>query len=147
MNVLFAILVILHIATAAAFFGLGLPLARLGRTAVAAGGEASAVLLAQGARTVRTAGALLAATFFLALGALFSGGGFATYGAPYHTSITLLLVMLGVQFGLVAPAWRALSGTNAQGALGRLAAGVGVTHLLWLVILVLMLWRYVAAAI
>ena len=147
MTVLFAIFLVLHVATAAAFFGLGLPLARLGRTAVAASGEASAVLLAQGSRTVATMGALLAATFFLAFGALFANGGFATYGAPYHTSITLLLVMLGVHFGLVAPAWRALSGGNAQGALGRLAAGVGVTHLLWLVILVLMFWNRIGPAL
>ncbi len=147
MSTLFALFLVLHVVTAAAYFGLGLSLPRLGRSALATGGGAREALLAQGGRSVQMMGGALGATFFLAIGALFSGGGFAVYGSPYHTSLTLLVVLLIVHFALVAPAWRGLSRDGAQGALGRLTAGTGIAHLIWVVILVLMFWNRIGTAL
>jgi hypothetical protein len=146
-NAMYAIqtlLVVLHVAAAAAYFGLGLPLARLARAVAVYGGEARQALSVQGSRTVRLMGLMLGAAAVFALGAFFAGGGFAVYGPPYHASIGLMVMLLGVHFLLVAPAWRALVAGRLPAS--RIAIGTGAAHLLWLVILVLMFWNRVGAA-
>ena len=85
-------------------------------------------------------------TLAFGLGAFFVGGGFSVYGMPYHTSLLLILVLVGVQFGLVRPGGNALRAGDAGGQ-KRVAMGTGVGHLLWLVILVLMFWTHLTAAV
>ncbi len=106
--------------------------------------------------TVRQMGVFLVATLIFGLGALFTGGGFGVYGAPYHTSLLLLLVLIGLQWGLLRPAWRGLqqalgiSAPDAQQAerlRKRVVMAVGVGHFLWVVILVLMYWNTLVAAL
>ena len=139
-----SIFVLLHILTAAAWFGLGLRLAAQARRALTLSPPAAQALLEEGATTVRQ------------MGALFTGGGFAVYGPPYHTSLLLLLVLIGLQWGLLRPAWRGLQqalggdASNAQQAerlRKRVAMAVGVGHFLWVVILVLMYWNTLVATL
>lgn len=139
------VFVILHIVTAAAWFGLALPLSRRGRL-VAAGGPAAAPLAEEGNRTVTMLGVFAVLTFVFGLVALFLGGGFGAYGPQYHTSMLLILILIGVHYGLVRPGWNALRAGDAGGQ-KRVAMGTGIGHLLWLVILVLMFWTYLTAAV
>ncbi len=150
------IFVLLHILTAAAWFGLGLRLAAQARRALTLSPPAAQALLEEGVTTVRQMGMFLVATLIFGLSALFTGGGFAVYGPPYHTSLLLLLVLIGLQWGLLRPAWRGLQqalGSSAPKAQQverfrkRVAAAVGVGHFLWVVILVLMYWYTLAATL
>lgn len=142
------VFVVLHILTAAAFFGLGLPLARQARAYAATRAEALGDV---GTRTTLLMTVFGALTFVFALAAFFTGGyaagqsPFRFYGPQFHSSITLLLVLIGAHVGLTQLGWGALrrkvaADVDTTGPRKRIAAGVGVTHLLWLVILVLMFW-------
>jgi hypothetical protein len=143
--------VMLHVLCAAGWFGLALPLAGQARRAAAEPPQAAGPLLDLGARTVRLMTIFLVLTLLFALGGFFLGGGFAVYGPPYHTSLLLILVLLGVQLGLIRPGWQKLQAAvgsgDADAARKRVAMGVGVGHLLWLIILVLMYWNRLTASV
>lgn len=139
--------VILHILTAAAYFGLGLPLARQAR-AFAAG---STAIGEQGARTVRIMTMFAGLTLVFSVTAFVLGGlaagtnPFAFYGPQFHTSLLLIIVLIGVQVVLVQGSWSKLGTAVASGAdvtspTKRVAMGVGIAHLIWVIILVLMFW-------
>lgn len=137
------ILVILHIITAAAWFGLGLRLAGQARTVA----EGNAPALAEDAgRSVQLMNVFILLTLLFSVGAFLVGGGFAGYGPQYHTSLLLILVLTGLQLFLIRPAWNALAGGDGdlERARKRVAIGTGIGHLTWLVILVLMFWKYFA---
>ena len=95
-------------------------------------------------------------TLIFGLGAIFVSGGFAAYGPIYHTSLLLVVGALGVHFGIIRPAWDRIetavqdgnaSIEEADSARSRLSMGVGINHLLWFVVIVLMLWnQYLAPA-
>lgn len=131
--------VLLHVITAAAWFGLGLRLAAQARTVASAEPSVAAALGSDGARTVSMMGLFSVLTLVFALVAFFAGGGFATYGPEYHTSLLLIVVLVGLQYGLIRPSWDKLVAGDTS-ARGRVAMGTGIGHLLWLVILVLMFW-------
>ena len=140
------ILVVLHITTAAAWFGLGLRLAGQARTVAGMDASSGAQVLAKdAARSVRLMNVFIVLTLVFALGAFFVGGGFGGYGPQYHTSLLLILVLTGLQFFVIRPGWKALtesgaSGERAESGRKRVAIGTGIGHLTWLVILVLMFW-------
>lgn len=136
---IYSLAVLLHIITAAAWFGLGLSLSAQAR-AVAPAGASDARAPGPGARTVKLMGLFSVLTLVFALVAFFAGGGFATYGPQFHTSLLLIVVLVGLQYGLIRPAWGKLAAGDAS-ARGRVAMGTGIGHLVWLVILVLMLWQ------
>lgn len=141
---IFSLAVLLHILTAAAWFGLGLGLAGQARAAADPGTPA---LAAPGARTVRMMGLFSVLTLVFGLLALVLGRGFAGYGPQFHTSLLLIAALVGVQYGLIGPAWKRLAAGDAS-ARGRVAMGTGIGHVLWLVTLVLMLWeRYFGPAL
>lgn len=139
--------VILHVITAAAWFGLGLRLAGQARAVVDAGPERGGPLADATGRSVSLMNVFALLTFVFGLASLFLGGGFARYGWPYHTSITLILLLVGVQYLLIRSSWSSLTdalGTNedtARSAAKRVAMGTGIGHFLWLVTLVLMFWE------
>jgi hypothetical protein len=140
-------LVMLHIIAAAAWFGLGLRLAGQARSVVEAGAEAGQALADDVQRSVNLMNVFAGLLLVFALGALFAGGGFARYGWPYHTSITLVLLLILDQYFVIRPAWatlRSALGGDAEAvdsAATRIAAGTGTGHLLWLATLVLMYWE------
>lgn len=134
------ILVLLHIITAAGWFGLALIFGAVARKAAAAGSPAFNDV---GSKIERFMTIFVIATFLFGLGAFFLGGGFGLYGANYHTSITLILILVLIQLFLIRPAWKAIAvgGEGAASSRKKLGIGIGVGHLLWLVVLILMLWN------
>ncbi|MDX1530481.1 MAG: hypothetical protein R3362_03055 [Rhodothermales bacterium] len=142
--------VILHVITAAAWFGLGLPLARRARATADVEPVAAAALAADGGRTVRLMSVFAILTLVFSLAAFFLGGGFGAYGPQYHTSLLLILAFVGVQLFLIGRGWSGLqaavaAGGDAEAARKKVAMGVGIGHTLWLALLVLMFWNQLRA--
>ena len=147
------IFVILHVITAAAWFGLGLRLGGRARAVTNARAEAAQALADDAAGTVRLMNIFVVLTLVFGLCAFFAGGGFAAYSPVYHTSILLIVVLVSLQLFLIRPAWNRLqssAGSEDSGALEsarkRIAMSTGIGHLCWLVMLVLMFWNKLAAA-
>jgi len=146
-----AILVVLHTITAAAWFGLGLRVAGRARKVIELGGDAGAALASDGADSVWQMNLFIVLTLVFSLGAFIAGGHFAVYGPIYHTSVTLIFLLVLDQLFVIRPGWNALQEAVAGGASldadaaesarKRVAIGTGVGHLLWLVLLVLMFWN------
>ena len=149
------IFVILHVITAAAWFGLGLRLSSKARSALTLEPVAASALVGDTQRTIRFMNVFMGLTLLFSLVAFFLGGGFGFYGPQYHTSLLLIVVLTALQFGVLAPAWRGLHGSiagdgdlaDADGYRKRIAMSVGIGHLLWLVVLILMFWNQLAAAL
>lgn len=145
MTLLLQISVLLHVLTAAAWFGLGLRLAGQARTALDASGEVGLALARDMGRTVNLMGTFVLLTFLFSMMVLGLGGG---YGGQlqYHVASLLIVLLTVLQLWLIRPAWKGLhdalegSGNGARYA-RRLAMFTGIGHLLWLVILVLMFWN------
>ncbi len=61
---------------------------------------------------------------------------------PYHTALTLGLVLVVVQFALIRPGWNKLvhgAGTPVgESGRKRVAMGLGIGHAVWMAIFVLM---------
>ena len=136
--------VLFHVVTAAGWFGIALLLGRIARAAaVSSSGDAVREI---GAKAVSLTGIFAALTFLFGLVAFLIGGGFGAYGPEYHTSLLFVLVLVGIQFFVIRPAWGTLAADGdedaRQAARKRLAMGIGAGHLIWLFVLVLMLARY-----
>jgi len=148
------VLVILHIITAAAWFGLGLRLSGRGRSVLSLQEAEANVLVQDTQRSVYLMNIFIVLTLVFSVGAFLLGGGFATYGPAYHTSLLLILFMVAAQFLLIRPGWNglqaALAGPEDTGAADRfrkrIAMGTGAGHLMWLIILVLMFWNELSRA-
>ncbi|MFP4227594.1 MAG: hypothetical protein ACLFTE_02060 [Salinivenus sp.] len=149
-------LVVLHIITAAAWFGLGLRLAGRARSILGLSGEAQAAVAEDGARSVWLMNLFVVLTLVFSIGAFIAGGHFVAYGPAYHSAVTLVIVLTLVQLFVIRPGWTALQdnvgleGTDAEAAGSaktKVAIGTGVGHLLWLVLLGLMFWDQFAAAL
>lgn len=144
------ILVIFHIVTAAAWFGLALRVAGRARLVLRLDGTAARLVAEDNHRSVRLMNLFAALTFVFAVGAFFAGGGFYVYGSPYHTSLILIAILAAVQFFLITPTSAGLLATaesslareeNAATYTRRLIKGVGIGHFLWVLMLVLMFWN------
>ncbi len=145
------ILLILHVLTASAWFGLSI---RLGSQArLAAGGQP--IVAVDGARTLSLMGSMLIATFVFSMMLLILGGGYPGQ-IQYHIASALILVLLGIQFVFLRPAWSrlrsALENTgnqeymelnqeNPSSYARTVSITSGIGHLLWVVLLVLMFWN------
>jgi len=149
------VFVILHIITAAAWFGLGLRLTGRARSVLAMETTTAKALIHDAQRSVYLMNVFIVLTLVFSLIAFFLGGAFAVYGPAYHTSLLLIVLMTLDQFLLVRPGWNGLqtalagpsdTGDAADGFRKRIAMGVGVGHLMWLTILVLMFWDQLARA-
>ncbi|NBC16931.1 MAG: hypothetical protein GVY18_06385 [Bacteroidetes bacterium] len=148
------IFVILHIITAAAWFGLGLRLGAKARSILMLDRPIAAALVDDTQRTVRFMSIFIGLTLLFSLGAFFLGGGFGGYGPQYHTSLLLIIVLSAVQVGVIEPAWRGMRGAiagepdvgSAESYRKRIAISVGIGHLIWLAVLVLMYWTQLAVA-
>jgi hypothetical protein len=159
MQLLYAVLTLLHIITGAAWFGLGLRLTTRARTALDLGADGGgAALVEDGGRTVFFMNLFIVLTLVFSYALLGTGIGIGRgvylNSWVYHTSATLILVIVGVQFVLIRSGWNALAdalGTDAdaaRSARSRVVMGTGIGHLTWLVILTLMLWnQYFTAAL
>lgn len=133
------IFVLLHIITAAGWFGMALMLTSVSRSAV---GSTDQALRDVGSKAVGMMTLFVVLTFFFGLIAFLLGGGFAVYGPEYHTSLLLLVILIGVQYFMIRRGWLSLSGEAPASGRKKVAMGIGIGHLIWLIILILMLLRY-----
>lgn len=148
MELLKWVLVVLHIITAAAWFGLGLRLTAWARKTVELSGDSAVVMAEDGQRSVKLMTVFVVLTAVFSIAAFVVGGAFAGYGPAYHTSLLLIILLVLDQILVIRPAWNTLmtavssNGPSASeimaSAKKRVAIGTGVGHLLWLVMLLLM---------
>ena len=135
------ILVLLHVIAAAGWFGLALILGAVSRKAEDGDG---AGLRDVGSKVERLMTIFIVLTFIFGFGALFAGGGFAVYGPLYHTSLLLIFILVLVQFFVIRRGWASIA--SASGGSGshrtKVSMGIGVGHLIWLVVLVMMFWNH-----
>ena len=147
------VLILLHIITAAAWFGMGLRLAAQARLVLKLDRPAALALADDTGRTVRFMGFFIVLTLVFAFATFVVGSiGPVRYGGQYHTAMTLIVVLVAIQYFLVQPGWKELrgaveAGTDAEAFRKRVAMGVGMGHLLWFVLLVLMFWDKLRAAL
>lgn len=150
------ILVILHIITAAAWFGLGLRLTGQARTILEKSGDAQRALAENGQQSVRLMNIFVVLTLVFSISAFVAGGHFSTYGPVYHTALLLIVVLTSIQLFVIRPGWARLQtavdaadvdSDALASAKSRVAIGTGVGHLTWLVLLVLMFANQLVAAL
>ena len=137
MALVHTVTIALHVLFAAAWFGLGLALPALARAALSGGAPNGERVITQmnGSVALFYVFAVLNWTLGMQLGYELQ------YNAwPYHFSLTLGLVLVGVQFLLIRPGWAKLTAgpETAEAGRKRIMAGIGIGHLTWLVIFVLM---------
>jgi hypothetical protein len=149
-------LVILHIITAAAWFGLGLRLTGQARTVLERTGDAQAALAEEGAHSVWLMNVFVVLTLVFSISAFVAGGHFAAYGPVYHTALLLIVLLTLDQLVVIRGGWSTLQSlVGADGAdpdalssaKSRVAIGTGVGHLLWLTMLILMFANRLVAAL
>ena len=149
------LLILLHVLTASAWFGLSI---RLGSQAkLAATGQLAVAV--DGLRTVSLMGIMLIATFVFSMALLMAGNGYPGQ-VQYHAASALIVVLLGIQFVFLRPAWKRLhtavefgnnntesetNGDEASMHARKISMYTGVGHLFWLVLLVLMFWNRLIA--
>jgi hypothetical protein len=144
---------VLHIAFAATWFGL--PIGSTGATKRALGRDVAAVRAALLEANRRENASLVFGVLTLVTGVVlvFDLGGFGAIPASYHLALTLILVMLALSLVLLRPTGAKLQALandpsfrlpdeTARSLVKRLTIGSGVMQLLWLVILVLMYYRF-----
>lgn len=141
------ILVILHIITAAAWFGIGLRLAGQARAVLEQDGDARLALAEDGQQSVWLMNLFVVLTLVFSIGAFVAGGHFDTYGPVYHTALLLIVILTLDQLFVIRSGWSTLHSLVGdaspnqealQSAKRRVAIGTGVGHLIWLLLLVLM---------
>jgi len=141
------ILVILHIITAAAWFGIGLRLAGQARAVLEQEGDARAALAQEGGRSVWLMNLFVVLTLVFSLGAFVAGGHFVAYGPVYHTAVLVIVLLTADQLLVIRGGWASLQSLATQAspdvdalesAKKRVVIGTGVGHLMWLILLVLM---------
>ena len=103
MELLKWVLVVLHIITAAAWFGLGLRLTAWARKTVELSGESAVVMAEDGQHSVKLMTVFMVLTAVFSIAAFVVGGAFARYGPAYHTSL-LLIILLVYQLLVIRPA-------------------------------------------
>jgi len=140
------VLIILHILFAAAWFGLSLRLGSWARTVLDLPRDAAELVYHNAGKSVRLLGLLLIVQFVTALALFLGTGGFAVYGPEYHTSITLALLMIAFHYVLIQPSWGKLF-TVGESAQKKLSMGLGLSHLFWFIILVLMFLHDLTGAV
>ena len=129
----------LHVLFAAAWFGMAAAVPSLARSAMRPGAAEGGKVMAS-----MTGSVVLFYVFAVANWMLGMQLGFeAQYNTwPYHTALTLGLVLVGVQLLLIRTGWNKLvagAGTpEAETGRKRLAAGLGIGNLVWLALFVLM---------
>lgn len=149
------LLIILHVLTASAWFGLSM---RLGSQAkLAATGQLAVAV--DGLRTMSLMGIMLIATFVFSMTLLMAGNGYPGQ-MQYHAASALIAVLLGIQFVFLRPAWRRLhtaveagsayteaesNGSEASMHARKISMCAGIGHLVWLILLVLMFWNRLIA--
>ncbi|OZC03467.1 hypothetical protein [Rubricoccus marinus] len=135
MSLVHTFAIALHILFAAAWFGLGLALPSLARAAASGGAPQAGRVI-----TMMNASIVLFYGFAVLNWVLGMRLGFELqYNLwPYHTSMTLGLVLVLVQLFVIRPGWNALVAGDVEKGRKRIGMGIGIGHAVWLGIFVLM---------
>lgn len=125
----------LHILFAAAWFGLALALPALARAATSGGAPGGEKVI-----SAMNGSIVLFYVFAMANWMIGMQLGFEIqYNAwPYHTALTLGLILVAVQWLIIRPGWKSLVSGDVEKGRKRLAMGTGIGHLVWLILFVLM---------
>lgn len=129
------VLVLLHALVAIIWFAFSLRLQV--QAGLAADASVPRAAWEGGGRTVSLMTVFAVVYYALAVGAFFTGGGFAAYSPVYHTALLLGLALVLVQVLMLQPAWSKLAAGDGA-ARKKVAMALGIAHALWLVQFVLM---------
>lgn len=140
-----------HILCTAIWFGAGLPLARDVRRTIERGRPHTDLLIDRVTRQGRTAAIFGILTLVSGLSLIFNMGGFGNVRKVIHAGFGLTLLSFAVGLALSMPTWRRIATLlrREDGAMDetrrlakRFAMFTGIEHLLWVVVLVLMVFRF-----
>jgi hypothetical protein len=144
-----AILLTLHVCFATVAFGAALTAPSLVRRSLELGGDAMKLAAGDAAKRVNMSGGAAGGTLVLGVILIFYRGGMGAISPSIHIALTLMLGFLGVIYGLARPATKRLVAAADAGdaaaageALSGMSRFLGIGHLLWLVMLVLMFYRF-----
>lgn len=147
MDVVYKILLILHISCAALLFGGGIGIVRNLKSAFNAGKAAFTVATLDAIKRGKIMGAASLGTLATGLGLIFAVGGFKAIPVTIHIALTLMLVAVGVNSVLIRPNTMKLvkfgeadvpDSVAVHASIKKLAMGTGILHLIWITILILM---------
>lgn len=147
----YLILKTIHILSAAAWFGTELSLSGDVRRTIERGRPHTDLLPERVNRSGKIALIAGVLTLGTGLGLIFNMGGFANVRPNIHAGFGLTLLLFAVGVGLTLPTWRRIEAiltaeggdlAEARRLAGRFAMFHGIEHLLWLVVLVLMVFRF-----
>ena len=142
MFTLYILALILHVACAAAWFGLSLHLPGLSRAIVSSDVPIGEALAKSGSKTIRLMGFFALLMYAFAFLTIIAGPGFGGIGWPHHFALSLGLILILVQVFLIRRNWAALQGAvesgDTEAARKKVAMSLGVGHLIWFTLLVLM---------
>lgn len=144
------VFVFLMALAAARWLGLAMRIWRQTRLLLRSDQGMTAELKARGDRVMRHMGISVIAVLILWSAAQLSGIADGSSEMLVNATILLIALLVIVQFAVVHPAWSRLvrvaaaaatSSEASAGARKRLAVGTGTGQVLWLLFLVLVLWR------
>lgn len=150
MDPLRVIVLVLHVTAAALLFGGGTGIVRNLKTTLELGKEVFKLATADAARRSRLVGMSSLLTLATGLALIFMTGGFAQVSLNFHIALAVMLAAIVVSSVLVRPSVMKLAGLAqaenidkdaARSLIKRLAMGIGIVHLLWLITLTLMFVR------
>ncbi len=145
---MFEALLFVHIAFAATLFGAPLGLVRNLKTCLAAGPAAFKAGAADASKRSAVAAISAILVFLSGIGLILVRGGFGGVPKSYHISMTIMLVMIGIGFGLQRPTVGKIAAAANADTLDqetsaklvkKLAMGGGILQLLWTILLLLMI--------
>lgn len=123
------VVIALHVLFAATWFGLSLSLPALARPA-----NGDAKVASAGDRIISMMGISVILFYLTGLGAFVMGARLDfPYGWPIHVAMTLGLLLVAVHYLLLRKAW-----PKAVNGVGSIGMALGIGHLLWLSMFVLM---------
>lgn len=144
------LLITLHVLCVATWWGVPLTSPGMVRRGLAGGEKTFKAATITASRMGMIAGISGILSLVTGLVLVFNQGGFSAVAPTIHVSLTLVIVMLGISFGLMKPtggkllaaaeSWSDQTPTAVAPLLKRMAMGGGILQLLWMVVLVLMSW-------
>ena len=147
----YLILKTIHIMSTAVWFGAGLPIARDVRRTIEQGRPHTDLLVERVTRQGRLAAIFGLLTLVSGLCLIFIMGGFGNVRKGIHAGFGLTLLSFAVGLALSMPTWQKIATSLRQedGAMDearrlskRFAMFTGIEHLLWVVVLVVMVFRF-----
>lgn len=139
---LYVLAIILHVATAAAWVGLSLSLPGLAARIASSRPSDASLLAESGAATVEMMNKFPVLLYVFAILAIVLGPGFGGIGWNFHVALSLGLLLILVQVFLIRRNWlslqRAAGTAEVEAARRKVAMSLGVGHLIWFALLVLM---------